>query len=70
MKSYPFTIKKGQLEYSDAIIVEDDVELTEQELEALKQERFDNWYAIITAPPIEGTEEVVAEEVITPTEEV
>ncbi len=70
MKSYPFKIKQGQLEYSDAIIVEDDVELTEQELEVLKQERFDNWYAIITAPPIEGTEEVVVEEVITPTEEV
>jgi len=41
--------------YRDALYLEDNHSFTEQEIEAMKQERVDNWIAIITAP----SEEVV-----------
>jgi hypothetical protein len=41
--------------YRDALYLEDNHSFTEQKIEAIKQERVDNWIAIITAP----SEEVV-----------
>jgi hypothetical protein len=41
--------------YRDALYLEDNHSFTEQEIEAMKQERVDNWIAVITAP----SEEVV-----------
>ena len=37
----------------DAIHLPDDHMLTDDDIEAMKQKRFDDWVAIITAPPIE-----------------
>ena len=37
----------------DALVLPENHNLTEEEIEVMKQKRFDNWYAIITAPPVE-----------------
>jgi hypothetical protein len=39
--------------FSDALHLPDDHSFTDAEIEAMKQQRFDNWIAVITAPPIE-----------------
>jgi hypothetical protein len=46
--------------YKDALLLADDHAMTDAEIEALKQQRYDKWYAIISYPnpqPIEETEE-------------
>jgi len=53
-----FTKTNGQLTLQDALWLEDDNMLTDAEIEAMKQIRFNDWVAVITAPPvdiIEGT---------------
>ena len=37
--------------FSDALHLPDDHGLSDAEIEAMKQQRLDNWIAIITAPP-------------------
>ena len=39
--------------FSDALHLPDDHSFTDVEIEAMKQQRFDNWIAVITAPPVE-----------------
>jgi len=39
--------------FRDALVLPDDHGLSDAELEAMKQQRLDNWIAGITAPPIE-----------------
>ena len=39
--------------FSDALHLPDDHLFTDAEIEAMKQQRFDNWIAVITAPPTE-----------------
>jgi len=39
--------------FADALVLEDDHGLTQDEINAIQQQRFDNWVAIITAPPSE-----------------
>jgi hypothetical protein len=51
--------------YRDALHLPDDHTFTDAEIQAMKQQRVDNWIAAVTAPP---SEEVVEE--VTPTEEV
>ena len=48
-----FTKSYGRHSYSDALILtqEDYAALTEDQIEAMKQARFDKWYAIITYVP-------------------
>jgi hypothetical protein len=41
--------------FSDALVLEDNHAFTDAEIEAIKQQRFDNWIAVITAPPVEET---------------
>ena len=53
----------GELVFRDAITLPEDHEMTDEQIEAIKQERFDNWVAIITAPPPDDVIDVVAEEV-------
>ena len=50
--------------FRDALHLPDDHGMTDDEIQAMKQQRFDNWIAIVTAPP---AEEVVEE--TPPTEE-
>ena len=39
--------------FSDALHLPDDHGLSDEQIEAMKQQRFDNWLAVITAPPSE-----------------
>ena len=48
-----FTKTDGTYTLQDALYLADDNTLTDIEIEAMKQARFDNWVAVITAPPIE-----------------
>jgi hypothetical protein len=53
--------------YHDALILEDDHSFTDEEIEAMKQSRYDSWYAIISNPALAEAqvheEEVEEEEV-------
>ena len=51
-----FSIDNGTYSFSDALHLPANHTYTEQEIEAMKQARFDNWVAIITAPPVEAPE--------------
>ena len=51
-----FTKTDGTYTLSDALILPDDVTYSDEEIEAMKQERFDNWIAIITAPSVESVD--------------
>ena len=48
---------------SDALVMrpEDYERLTPEEIAAMKQTRYDNWYAIVAAPPVEEIPAVVQE---------
>ena len=46
--------------FRDALHLPDDHTFTDEEIQAMKQRRVDNWIAVVTAPPAEE---------ITPTEE-
>ena len=49
--------------FSDALNLPDDHGITDEQLELLKQQRVDNWIAVITAPAEEpAPEEPVTEE--------
>ena len=46
--------------FSDALILEDEHSFSDVEIEAMKQARYDNWYAFINTPSIE-VEQVMEE---------
>jgi hypothetical protein len=39
--------------FRDALHLQDDHGLSDDEIQAIQQQRFDNWIAIVTAPPEE-----------------
>jgi hypothetical protein len=41
--------------FRDALHLQDDHGLSDEEIQALQQQRFDNWIAIVTAPSEELT---------------
>lgn len=43
--------------FRDALHLPDDHAFTEDEIQAMKEQRRDNWIAIVTAPPVEPVEE-------------
>ena len=45
-----FEISQDGYTLKDAIVLPDNHTLTDAEIEAMKQKRFDDWYAIVTAP--------------------
>lgn len=47
--------------YRDAITLPDDHTLTDAEIEAIKQQRVNNWISMIEAPTPELTPEEIAE---------
>jgi hypothetical protein len=49
--------------FRDALHLPDDHTFTDEEVQAMKQQRVDNWIAVVTAPPVE---EVIEE--VPPTE--
>ena len=48
-----FTLSQpdGRYKFSDTLYLEDDHSLTDAEIEAMKQARYDKWYDYITNPP-------------------
>lgn len=46
---FTFDTKFGQ--FSDALNLPDDHGLSDEQIEAMKQERLNNWLAIVDAPP-------------------
>jgi adenine/guanine phosphoribosyltransferase-like PRPP-binding protein len=50
MISIDFEISKDGYTFKDAIVLPEDHGLTDDQIEAMKQKRFDDWYKIITAP--------------------
>jgi len=40
--------------FRDALHLPDDHTFTDDEIQAMKQQRYDNWLTIINAPPTEG----------------
>ena len=62
MIRFLFETKYGN--YSDALHLADDHTFTEDEIEAMKKERLDNWIAMIEAPkepPVEILTEALPE---------
>jgi len=47
--------------FRDALHLPDDHGFTEAEIQAMKEQRRDNWIAIVTAPPVETEPESVPE---------
>ena len=58
-----FEISKDDYTLKDAIVLDDNHTLTDEQSEAMKQKRFDNWYAIVTAPSEEIVEDGLQNEV-------
>ena len=48
-------------DYRDAIVLPDDHTMTDLEIEAMKQARYDNWLAIIAIVPEETPQEPISE---------
>jgi len=47
-----FEMTDGTYTYRDALYLEDDHNLSDVDIEAIKQARFDRWLAAVTAPPV------------------
>jgi hypothetical protein len=58
-----FTRSSGKLSFTDCLILPDSHSLSEAEIEALKDERFAKWMAVVTATPTPAEAEPVKEEV-------
>ena len=52
-----FEISKNGYTLKDAIVLPDDHTMNGYLIDAIKQQRFDDWYAIVTAPSEEIVEE-------------
>ena len=48
--------------FRDALHLPDDHTFTDEEIQAMKQQRVDNWIAVVTAPPVEEAIEPPVEE--------
>ena len=59
MKKIDFEFQTQYGVYRDALYLDDNHSFTEQEIEAMKQERVDNWIAVITAPSEEVIEDPI-----------
>jgi hypothetical protein len=62
MQKYEFEIVKDGMTFRDAIVLPIGHGYTEEQLEELKQKRFNDWYEIVTAEELEQA-------VVTPSEE-
>lgn len=48
-----FSFETPYGKFADALHLPDDHGLSEAEIQAMKEQRRDNWIAIVTAPPVE-----------------
>lgn len=58
-----FEITKNGYTYRDALHLPDDHELSEAEITAMQQARFDAWYEVLTNPPEPAPEEELVSEI-------
>ena len=52
-----FEMDKDGMIFRDAIVLPDDHNLIDSQIEAMKQKRFDDWYAIVIAVEEQAEEE-------------
>jgi hypothetical protein len=52
-----FEMTDGVNTLRDAIVLPEGITMTDVEIEAMKQKRFDDWLVIINTPPVEAIEE-------------
>jgi hypothetical protein len=52
-----FVIEQNGERFADALHLEDDHTFTDEEIEAMKQARFDKWYVFINTPTQETPQE-------------
>ena len=57
MITIQFEISQDSHTLKDAIVLPENHGLSDEQIEAIKQKRFDDWYAIVTAPQEEVAEE-------------
>ena len=50
-----FEFETAHGKFADALHLPDNHTLTDAEIQAMKQQRVDNWIAVVTAPPVEET---------------
>jgi len=62
MVRFEFEIVKDGMTFRDAIVLPVGHGYTDEQLEELKQKRFEDWYAIVTAPQLEEVIEEQTEE--------
>ena len=55
-----FEMTDGLYIYRDALWLPDDHTFTDSEIEQMKQQRFDRWISIITAPPVDLPQDLAA----------
>lgn len=48
-----FEFETAHGKFADALHLPDDHGLTDAQIDAMKQQRLDNWIAVVTAPPAE-----------------
>lgn len=59
MVKIDFEIERDGYMFKDALHLPEDHTFTDADIEAMKQQRFENWYTFVTTP----TEEIIPEEV-------
>lgn len=52
-----FEFETAHGKFADALHLLDDHTFTDEEIQAMKQQRVDNWIAVVTAPPAEAPTE-------------
>ncbi len=56
MVTIDFEISKNGYNFKDAIVLPENHGLSEEQIEAIKQKRFDDWYNFVTTPVDEPEE--------------
>lgn len=59
MVKIEFEISQNGYTFRDAIVLPENHGMSDEQIDAIKQKRFDDWYAIVTAP---SEEEPIIEE--------
>jgi hypothetical protein len=62
MVRFEFEIVKDGMTFRDAIVLPVGHGFTDAQIEEIKQKRFEDWYAIVTAPQLEEVIEEQTEE--------
>jgi hypothetical protein len=57
MVKIDFEFQTDYGKFADALHLPDDHGLSEEQIEAVKEQRRDNWIAIVTAQPVETPQE-------------